>query len=45
MLVVAALIVAAPFVLLVAFNPGSRADAHGRRLRYRWTSHKRKQRT
>lgn len=43
MLVVAVVVVAAPFVLMVQFNPGSRADARGRRLRTKWTSHSAKQ--
>jgi hypothetical protein len=41
MLVVAAGILVLPFVLMVAFNAGDRADARGRRTNVNWTSPRR----
>jgi hypothetical protein len=36
MLVVAVLVVALPYLLMVAFNAGNRADSRGRRIDHAW---------
>ena len=40
MIVAAGVIVVLPFVLMVAFNAGNRADSRGRRVDHTWRSRK-----